>query len=410
MKSFMFISQFLRDMKSQKLRTVLTMFGITWGTIAIVLLLGFGVGLGRQMRKNMHGMGEGLMIIWPGKTSLSYQGLGKGRALRFREEDAAYLKSQIPLISEISPEYSRRGVELKQGKNTYLASVRGVYPVYAAMRNVIPRMGGRFLDDPDLDLKRRSIFIGGKLKNELFKDGPAEGRYLLLNRIPFQVVGVLVDKKQNSSYGERDDLTAFIPATTYSAVFGPKYINNMILRAGDPGRNKALLKDVREVFGKKFRFDPKDEDAIFVWNTMEMASLTDAISLGFNLFMAMVGVFTLSVGGIGVANIMNVVVEERTKEIGLKLALGAKKRFVLAQFLFETLLITLIGGGFGMAAAYGILSAFPRTSIEEEIGRPTFSIEVALITVGLLGLIGFISGFAPARRAARLSPMEALRS
>ena len=103
------------------------------------------------------------MIIWPGKTSLSYQGLGKGRALRFREEDAAYLKSQIPLISEISPEYSRRGVELKQGKNTYLASVRGVYPVYAAMRNVIPRMGGRFLDDPDLDLKRRSIFIGGKL-------------------------------------------------------------------------------------------------------------------------------------------------------------------------------------------------------------------------------------------------------
>jgi len=169
----------------------------------------------------------------------------------------------------------------------------------------------------------------------------------------------------------------------------------MILRAGDPGRNKALLKDVREVFGKKFRFDPKDEDAIFVWNTMEMASLTDAISLGFNLFMAMVGVFTLSVGGIGVANIMNVVVEERTKEIGLKLALGAKKRFVLAQFLFETLLITLIGGGFGMAAAYGILSAFPRTSIEEEIGRPTFSIEVALITVGLLGLIGFISGFAP---------------
>ena len=350
------------------------------------------------------------MIIWPGKTSLSYQGLGKGRALRFREEDAAYLKSQIPLISEISPEYSRRGVELKQGKNTYLASVRGVYPVYAAMRNVIPRMGGRFLDDPDLDLKRRSIFIGGKLKNELFKDGPAEGRYLLLNRIPFQVVGVLVDKKQNSSYGERDDLTAFIPATTYSAVFGPKYINNMILRAGDPGRNKALLKDVREVFGKKFRFDPKDEDAIFVWNTMEMASLTDAISLGFNLFMAMVGVFTLSVGGIGVANIMNVVVEERTKEIGLKLALGAKKRFVLAQFLFETLLITLIGGGFGMAAAYGILSAFPRTSIEEEIGRPTFSIEVALITVGLLGLIGFISGFAPARRAARLSPMEALRS
>lgn len=406
----MFISQFLRDMRSQKLRTALTVFGITWGTIAIVLLLGFGVGLGRQLRKNFHGMGEGLLIVWPGRTSLPFQGLNKGRLIRFTEEDALSIKREVPAIKELSPEYNRYGVELKRDENTYATLVRGVYPIYAEMRNVIPQRGSRFLDAQDLDQRRRVIFLGYKVKKELFKDGEAVGNHVLLNRIPFLVVGILIEKKQNSSYGERDEDSAFIPATTFAAVFGPKYINNMVIKAWNPAPNKGLIKEILTVMGKKYKFNPDDTDAISYWNMMEQETLFNGITLGFNLFLGLVGVFTLSVGGIGVSNIMNVVVEERTREIGLKMALGAKKRFVLSQFFFETFLITLIGGAIGLAVSYGILSALPTTSISDEIGRPTFSLEIALVAVALLGFVGFISGLGPARRAANLNPVEALRS
>jgi putative ABC transport system permease protein len=410
MKAFMFFSHLLRDIRSQKMRTVLTIFGITWGTISIVLLLGFGVGLGRQMTKNMHGMGEGIMILWPARTSISYQGLNKGRGLRFMEEDAFLLSREIPQIQSISAEYSKWNIPLKHEQNTFSTLVRGVYPIYCEMRNIIPESGGRFLDPIDIENRKRVVFIGDQLKQELFKDSPAVGKYITINGIPFLVVGALIKKTQNSSYGGRDNTSAVIPASTFSSIFGTKYINNIVVKGRDPRQGAALRKSILQVFAKKYKFHPEDKEAVWVWDVAESEKMFVAIMLGFNLFLGIVGAFTLMVGGIGVSNIMNVVVEERTREIGLKMALGAKKRFVLSQFLFETLLITLIGGAIGLAASAAIVAFFPKTSIEQEIGRPTFSLEVALVTVALLGLVGFLAGFAPARRAANLNPVEALRS
>jgi putative ABC transport system permease protein len=366
--------------------------------------------MGRQMRKDMHGMGEGIMILWPARTSISYQGLNKGRALNFLEEDAFLLAREVPQVASVSAEYSRWNIPLKNEKNTYSAMIRGVYPVYGEMRNIIPERGGRFIDPLDLEHKKRVLFLGDEIKKELFKDAPAVGRYVLLNSIPFLVVGTLLEKKQNSSYGSRDSTAAIIPASTFSSVFGTKYINNIVVKGRTPREHESLKKRMLQVFAKKYKFHPDDKEAVWVWDVAESEKMFQAVMLGFNLFLGIVGAFTLIVGGIGVSNIMNVVVEERTREIGLKMALGAKKRYVLSQFLFETLLITLVGGAIGLAISAAIIAVFPGTSISEEIGQPTFSLQVALITVALLGLIGFLAGFAPARRAANLNPVEALRS
>jgi putative ABC transport system permease protein len=413
MKAFMFFSHLLRDVRSQKTRTVLTVFGIVWGTVSIVLLLGFGVGMGRQMRKDMHGMGEGIMILWPARTSISYQGLNKGRALNFLEEDAFLLAREIPQVASVSAEYSRWNIPLKNEKNTYSAMIRGAYPIYGEMRNIIPERGGRFIDPLDLEHKKRIIFLGDEIKKELFKDAPAVGRYVLLNSIPFLVVGTLLEKKQNSSYGSRDSTAAIIPASTFSSVFGTKYINNIVVKGRTPEEHEILKKRMLQVFAKKYKFHPEDKEAVWVWDVAESEKMFEAVMLGFNLFLGIVGAFTLIVGGIGVSNIMNVVVEERTREIGLKMALGAKKRYILSQFISEALMIAFAGGAAGVLLSVGAVEGINAMALKGDVAdilaHPAISLDIMVATALILSLIGFLAGFFPARRAASLNPVEALR-
>jgi putative ABC transport system permease protein len=230
----------------------------------------------------------------------------------------------------------------------------------------------------------------------------------MIHGSPFLVVGVLVPKEQDSSYSGRDHSKMIIPESTFRALTGQKYVDNFIYKAPSPDLNETLNDQVRAALSRRLRFHPDDDQAIQVWDTSEMFVFMDAFMLGFQIFLGIMGVLTLIVGGIGVSNIMNVVVEERTREIGIKMALGARGRAVLGQFLLETMCLTAIGGAIGLGISFAICSAFP-TNLEEYVGLPTLSPGLAVMTASILGLVGLVAGYFPARSASQLDPVVAMK-
>jgi len=405
-----YLSGFFADLKAQRLRTFLTIFGIVWGTVAIVVLLAFGEGFKRQLTINMHGIGEGIAIMFPGQTTKPFQGFGSGRSIRLVEDDVHLLANQVADIDQISPEYSRHEIRIRVGQNAMNTLVAGVYPVYAGMRNIIPGRDGRFVDDLDVRDRKRVALIGDEVKKLLFEDGEAIGRIINVGDIPFTVIGVMEPKTQNSSYNRQDRDRVFIPSSTFSSVFGEPYLSNIIYTTVDPTRAEDVQKEIRGVLGKRYKFDPADEDAIWIWDTTEFDKFLFYFFLAFNLFMGVVGAFTLAVGGIGVANIMYIVVQERTKEIGIRRAVGANKRTIMFQFFSETFLIIGIGALIGFLIAVGLAKALQFIPIREFVGVPEISGGVVVATISVLGLIGFAAGFLPARRAANLNVVDCLRS
>ncbi len=404
------LSEFLRDLRAQKLRAFLTTFGIIWGTVAIVVLLAFGMGFKKQLSINMHGIGEHIAIMFPGSTTKAYEGFGVGRPISLTEDDARLLATQVSNIGMVSPEYSKQGYPVRFGENLSNAAVGGVYPIYSEMRNVIPELGGRFINDLDMKDRKRVIVLGDNVKSLLFGEGTAVGKLVYVGQVPFTVIGVMIKKTQNSSYNSRDKDRVFIPATTFASVFGQTHVQNIIFSVKDPTQSEATGDQVREVLGKRYKFDPTDKDAIWIWDTNEFDKFIFYFFLAFNIFMGLIGSFTLAVGGIGVANIMYIVVQERVKEIGIKRAVGAKRSNIMFQFFMQTFFIILLGSSVGFLIAYGICEVLQFIPIKEFIGTPQISFIVALSTGIVLAIIGLAAGLMPARKAANLDIVECLRA
>jgi putative ABC transport system permease protein len=406
---FEILGQFWADLKNQRMRTLLTVAGITWGTVAVVVLLAFGSGLQTQMQTNARGIGDGLVILFPGTTTQPWQGFTPGRPIRLVESDAALLQREIPEILDISPEYTRGDTPVQLDTLSTRPGISGVYAEFGDIRNIFAQPGGRFLNAVDVEARRRVVFLGDSIKSRLFGEADAVGREILIRGTPFTVIGVMQGKTQNSSYGSRDQDRIFIPATTFATMFGPKHISNMVYRPQNPSQSEMVNARVREVLAQRYTFDPADRDAISLWDTGEGLKFFYYLFLGFNLFLGVVGSFTLVVGGIGVANIMYVVVRERTREIGIRRAIGARKRDILGQILAESFFIVAIGAAFGFAVSVALVRLAALFPIQEQVGTPAMSPMVLGATLALLALVAAMAGLFPARRAANLDPVESLR-
>jgi putative ABC transport system permease protein len=403
---------FLVDAARNRKRIGLTVMAIGWGTLSIVLLLSFGEGMKRSFHRTSRGMGEGIGVLWPGATTRAYAGLPSGRSISFTDEDAELLGARIPEITAISREYSKR-VPVARGTKTVNARVRGVDPSFGQMRNIIPAAGGRFLDDLDSTLKRRVVVLGDELATDLFaKDDPI-GKTVTINQSTFLVVGVMQRKVMLGMYSGPDKGQASIPAPTFKAMFTDAKLGNMVYKPASEQMADQAKAQIYRVLARKYRFDPDDTRALGIWDTRENQRITGNIALGIQMFLGIIGGLTLFVGGMGVANIMYAVVKERTREIGVKMALGAKVRQVMAPFVLEALTMTILGGTLGTLVGVvlmQIIAALPlKGDAFEFLGRPTFSPAIAAATSLILGTVGMLAGYFPARRAASVNPAESLR-
>jgi putative ABC transport system permease protein len=400
------------DAARNRKRIGLTVMAIAWGTLSIVLLLSFGEGMKRSFHRNSRGMGEGIGVLWPGATTRAYAGLPSGRSISFTDEDAELLGARIPEITSISREYAKRA-PVARGTKTVNARVRGVDPAFGEMRNIIPQAGGRFLNDMDSALKRRSVVLGDELATDLFgKDDPI-GKTVMINQSTFLVVGVMQPKVMMGMYSGPDKGQATIPAPTFKAMFTDAKIGNMVYKPASEQMADQAKAQIYRVLSRKYRFDPDDTRALGVWDTRENQRITGNIALGIQMFLGIIGGLTLFVGGMGVANIMYAVVKERTREIGVKMALGAKVRQIMSPFVLEALTMTILGGALGTAVGLilmQIVAALPlKDQAFEFLGRPTFSPAIAAATSLILGTVGMLAGYFPARRAASVNPAESLR-
>ncbi len=407
------IGQAVSSLLTHRFRAALTMLGISWGIVTVVLLMAYGSGFQRAIMYGFrNAFSQGTVLVGGGQTSMQAGGERSGRRIMLKQADVEAM-GELGSLKYISPEYMQ-SVPIAYGLRQTTAGVRGVAPDYAIMRSETAEFG-RFLNHEDIENHRRVAFLGYEVARRLFSQIPAVGETIRINGLSFEVIGVMPNKAQISNYFYPDKLSVFIP---YTVNMRRDYVDNILFQAMTPELHEQTIRQVRELLAARHRFNPKDTRAVNVRDTGESAQMINGITDGLQFVLYFIGTLTLMIGGVGVMNIMLVSVTERTREIGVRKALGARRRHILSQFLLEALTITFFGGVMGIALSYVLVWAigsrpFLATLLDDPTGQTDIQLvlsrNILLTSTAILACAGILSGLWPAVRASRLDPIEALR-
>jgi putative ABC transport system permease protein len=404
----------IRTLWSHKLRAFLTMFGIAWGIVSIVLMVAAGEGLRKGQEDQARNLGKDVMIVFHGRTSLQVGGTHAGRVVHWEDPDVAAVQDESPDCEYVIPELEQDTVRTHSNFNNAALQLTGSYPQFAHIRS-LDVGSGRFYDWDDMHEGRRVAFMGSDAAKQLFPGRNPVGETLYLNEYPFTVIGVMTAKKQDSSYDGWDVNKIFVPFAAMRRDFPDKppgtssTFDQLLVTPKSVEQHSECKREVRTALGRMHGFDPNDKEACPIWDTVQEAQAFKTMTDGMKFFLGAVGIVTLLLGGIGVMNVMLVAVRERTREIGVRKALGAPSGTILRQFFIEALIIATLSGGIGLTLAFGFCALVNLLPMPAFFAGLLPSWTSGFIATGLLGMIAVGAALYPARRAASIDPIEALR-